>query len=144
MPGSTIVAAPAASAPPASNRFRRLTSDMPTSAASQRQTDPNRGGGTAALLRMNSRRRAPSTVLSRGQHTELVAVGIGHHHPGHLALADVDASRIQGQETVDLRLLITVVGEKVLTGLPRVPAGAGRRQAATRRARRGPVSRRRW
>jgi len=44
------------------------------------------------------------------QHTELIAIGVGHHHPPDLALADVDASRPEGDETVDLRLLITVDG----------------------------------
>src|SRR3954454_13050019 len=49
-------------------------------------------------------------ALSRGQHAELVAVGIGHDHPADLALADVDAGRPEGDETVDLRSLITVDG----------------------------------
>jgi hypothetical protein len=39
-----------------------------------------------------------------------MAVGIGHDHPVDLALADVDASRPEGDEAVDLRLLITVDG----------------------------------
>jgi HAMP domain-containing protein len=47
-------------------------------------------------------------ALSGGQHTELMAIGIGHHHPADLALTDVDSSRPEGDETVDLRLLITV------------------------------------
>src|SRR6266511_3016113 len=47
-------------------------------------------------------------ALSGGQHTELIAIGIGHHHPADLALADVDSSRPEGDETVDLGLLITV------------------------------------
>jgi hypothetical protein len=37
-----------------------------------------------------------------------MAIGIGHHHPADLALADVDSIRPEGDETVDLRLLITV------------------------------------
>jgi DNA-binding LacI/PurR family transcriptional regulator len=56
---------------------------------------------------------APSpglVVLPRGQHAELVAVGVGHDHPIDLALADVDARRSEGDETVDLGLLITVRG----------------------------------
>ena len=48
--------------------------------------------------------------LSRGQHAKLTAIGIGHDHPAGLALADVDASRPEGGETVDLLLLITVDG----------------------------------
>src|SRR3954452_23854124 len=53
--------------------------------------------------------RHPDPVaLSGGQHTELVAIGIGHHHPADLALADVDSSRPEGDETIDLRSLITV------------------------------------
>jgi hypothetical protein len=31
-----------------------------------------------------------------GQHTELMAIGIGHDYPADLALADVDASRPEG------------------------------------------------
>src|SRR4051794_27648921 len=42
------------------------------------------------------------------QHTELVAIGIGHHHPADLALAHLDSSRPEGDETIDLRSLITV------------------------------------
>jgi hypothetical protein len=48
--------------------------------------------------------------LSRGQHAELTAIGIGHDHPADLALADVDASCPEGGQTVDLLLLITVDG----------------------------------
>lgn len=50
---------------------------------------------------------AASEALSRRQHTELVSIGIRHDHPAHLALADVDASRPEGGETIDLCLLIT-------------------------------------
>ncbi|CAM5721400.1 hypothetical protein SHIRM173S_09110 [Streptomyces hirsutus] len=39
-----------------------------------------------------------------------MAVGIGHHHPVDLAPADVDVRRPEGDETVDLCLLITVGG----------------------------------
>jgi hypothetical protein len=59
--------------------------------------------------------------ISRGQHTELVAVGIGHDHPADLALADVDASRPEGDETVDLRLLITVNGWSEVEMQPVLP-----------------------
>src|SRR3954453_4809197 len=53
--------------------------------------------------------RHPDPVaLSGGQHTELVAIGISHHHPADLALADVDPSRPEGDETLDLHLLIAV------------------------------------
>ena len=48
--------------------------------------------------------------LPRGQHTKLTTVGIGHSHLADLALADVDASRPEGDETVDLLFLITVDG----------------------------------
>ncbi len=40
--------------------------------------------------------------------TELVVIGIGQDHPVHATLADVDASRAQGDQPGDLRLLITV------------------------------------
>ena len=48
--------------------------------------------------------------LSRGQHAKLAAIGIGHGHPAGLALADVDASCPQRDQTVDLVLQITVDG----------------------------------
>src|SRR2546430_16805179 len=51
-----------------------------------------------------------SVALSRGQHAELMAVGIGQDHPADLALADVDTRRAEGEETVDLGPLITVEG----------------------------------
>ena len=38
-------------------------------------------------------------ALSRGQQAELMVIGIGHDHPADLALADVDASRPEGDET---------------------------------------------
>jgi hypothetical protein len=47
-------------------------------------------------------------ALSGRQHTELIAIGICHHHPADIALADVDSSRPEGEETVDFRWLITV------------------------------------
>ena len=37
-----------------------------------------------------------------------MAIGIGHHHPADRALADVDSSRPEGDETSHLRLLINV------------------------------------
>ena len=42
------------------------------------------------------------------QHAELMAIGIGHHHPADVALTDVDARRAEGDQTVDLRLLVAV------------------------------------
>src|SRR5438270_10167365 len=48
--------------------------------------------------------------LEGAQHTELVAIGIGHDHPIDIALADVDPSRPKGDQTVDRRSLITAVG----------------------------------
>jgi len=45
--------------------------------------------------------------LSRGQHTELIAIGICHHHPADSVLANVDSTRTEAHETVDL-LLISV------------------------------------
>src|SRR5260221_124153 len=83
-------------------------------------------------------------ALSRGQHTELMAVGIGHDRPADLALADVDASCPEGDETVDLRLLITADGwseiemQPVLPGLRHQRRTApGDLRAAARRADRG-------
>jgi hypothetical protein len=48
--------------------------------------------------------------LSRGQDAELVAVWVGHDHPADVALADVDASRPEGDEPVDFRLLVAADG----------------------------------
>src|SRR5262249_1876873 len=64
-------------------------------------------------------------ALSRGQNTELMAIGIGHDYPADLALADVDASRTEADEPIDLLLLIAVNGrsdvemQPVLAGLRR-------------------------
>jgi hypothetical protein len=80
-------------------------------------SDP--GGLTISATRVNPTtwrrpvvdwcRRPPGSGRAiGGQHTELIAIGIGHHHPADLALADVDSSRPERDETVDLRLLITV------------------------------------
>ena len=49
-------------------------------------------------------------ALSRGQHAKLAAIGIGHDHPAYLVLTDVDTSRPEVDQTVDLPLLITVNG----------------------------------
>jgi hypothetical protein len=46
--------------------------------------------------------------LSRGQHAKPTAIGIGHDHPADLVLADVDPSRPEGDQTVDLLSLVTV------------------------------------
>jgi S-adenosylmethionine-dependent methyltransferase len=82
--------------------------------------------------------------LSGGQHTELIAIGIGHGRPADLTVADVDASRPDGDETVDLRLLITVNGWSQVEVQP-VPPGPrhqwrtapGDLRTAVRRADRG-------
>jgi hypothetical protein len=55
-------------------------------------------------------RRRGTSWLARDQYAELVPVGIGHDLPADLALADVDASRPEGDEALDLRLLVTVDG----------------------------------
>ena len=48
-------------------------------------------------------------TLSGAQHAKLVAIGIGHHHPVDVALADVDSSRPKGDQTVDLGSPIDVL-----------------------------------
>jgi divalent metal cation (Fe/Co/Zn/Cd) transporter len=90
------------------------------------------------------RRERAGFVLSRCQDTELMAIGIGHDHPADLALADVDASCPEGDETVDLCLLITVGGrskvemQSSLPGLRHQPRTVpGDLRAAMRRADRG-------
>ena len=98
--------------------------------------------------RGSSERGSPATrdlvSLSGGQDAELMTIGIGHDHPTDFALANVDASRSEGNETVDLRLLITVDGwsevemQPVLPGLRRQGRAApGDLRAAVRRANRG-------
>jgi len=56
-----------------------------------------------------------------------VAIGIGHDLPADLALADVDASRPEEDETVD-RLLITVDGRSEVEMQP-VPQARSPRPA---------------
>ena len=48
--------------------------------------------------------------LPRRQHAELVASGVRHDHPTDFALADVEASRPKGKQTIDFLLLIAVGG----------------------------------
>jgi len=43
-----------------------------------------------------------------GQHTELVAVGIRQLHPADTAATGVEASRSEGDQTIDLGMLIAV------------------------------------
>src|SRR5260370_13725011 len=73
-----------------------------------------------------------------------MAIGIGHDHPANLALTDVNTSRPERHEMVDLRLLITVDGwsevemQPVLPGLRRQRRTApGDLRTAARRANRG-------
>jgi len=62
--------------------------------------------------------------LSRSQHTELVVVGVGHDHPGDVALPDVDTRRSECGDAVDFILVIDFVGrgdvemQAVLAELP--------------------------
>src|SRR5438093_10361768 len=65
-----------------------------------------------------------------GQHTELVAIGIGHDHPADLALADVDASRPEGDEPVDLLVLVTVDGWSEVEMQPVLPGLRHQRRTA--------------
>src|SRR5258708_5157052 len=73
-----------------------------------------------------------------------MAIGIGHDHPADLALADVDVSRPERDEAVDLRLLIAVDGwsevemQSALPGLRHQWRTApGDLRTAVRRANRG-------
>src|SRR5689334_15705546 len=73
-----------------------------------------------------------------------MAVGIGHDHPVDLALTDVDPRRPEGDETLDLRLLIAVGGWSEVEMQPVLPglrlqrrAAPGDLGAAVRRADRG-------
>src|ERR1700754_3535878 len=49
--------------------------------------------------------------IVRGEDAEFVALRVGKHHPGLLALADVDVAGVQPDHAVNLRLLI--VGPEV-------------------------------
>jgi hypothetical protein len=72
---------------------------------------PYFGRGTRAARDAVEGRTCPqSGRLSRGQHAKLTAIGIGHGHAAGLALADVDASCPEGDQTVDLLVLIAVNG----------------------------------
>ena len=73
-----------------------------------------------------------------------MAIGIGHDHPVDLALADVDARRPEGDQTVDLRLLIAVDGWSEVEMQPVLPGLRHQRRTtpgdlrtAVRRANRG-------
>src|SRR5258707_12536513 len=73
-----------------------------------------------------------------------MVIGIGHGHPAAPALADVDGSRPEGDETVDLGLVITVDGggevemQPVLAGVRHQWRTApGDLRTAARRANRG-------
>src|SRR5450631_3740971 len=66
------------------------------------------------------------------QHTELMAIGICQDHPADVALADVDASRPEGDETVDLRLLITVDSWSEVEMQPVLPGLRHQRRTAPR------------
>src|SRR3954447_20041285 len=59
-------------------------------------------------LRSGQESRSDPTLLARPQHTELVAVRIGHHDPADVALTDVDAPCPEGDQAVDLLLLVGV------------------------------------
>jgi hypothetical protein len=66
--------------------------------------------------------RGPSGSAG-GQHAELVAVGVGHRHPVGVVPVDVEAGGAEGDEALDLGLLVAVCGwgevevEPVLSGL---------------------------
>ena len=99
---------------------------------------------TVSLTTARRPHRGGELLAMRAQHTELVAIRIGHHDPADLALADVDAGRPEGDEPVDLRLLVAVDGrsevevQPVLPGLRRHRRPApGDLRTAVRRADRG-------
>src|SRR5215475_7625818 len=50
-----------------------------------------------------------------------MSVGIGHDDPAGIALADADTSRPEGDEALDLRLLITVRGWSEVEVQPALP-----------------------
>src|SRR5665809_11823 len=48
--------------------------------------------------------------LARTEHAELVALGVGQHDPGDVALADVDAARTKPDQAAGLGLLVIFGG----------------------------------
>ena len=54
---------------------------------------------------------AAGRSLFGGEDAELVALGIGQHHPGLVALTDFDVTRPEGDDAVDLGPL--VIGPEV-------------------------------
>jgi ABC-type phosphonate transport system ATPase subunit len=80
---------------------------------------PN-GAGKTTVVRMLATLLRPDAghALSRGQHAELTAIGIGHGHPADLALAGVDAGRPEVGQTAGLPLLITVNGRSKIETQP--------------------------
>jgi len=75
-----------------------------------RQAAPGSVAHQARPVRRTSNEARQSGRLPRAQHTKLTTVGIGHDHLADLALADVDASRPEGDETAGLLFLIPVDG----------------------------------
>ena len=59
-----------------------------------------------------------------------MAIGIGHDHPADRALADVDASRPERDETVDFRSLITLDGGRDVEMQPVLPGLRHQRRTA--------------
>jgi hypothetical protein len=57
------------------------------------------------------RRFIEGTLTRRRQHAELVALRVGEHYPGLLALSDVDPLRAEADEALDLR--VTVIWAEV-------------------------------
>src|SRR5581483_7770159 len=71
----------------------------------------------------------PPECLAGGQHTEFVALRIGHHHPVDVPLSDVDPGRAKGHEALDFRSLIAVSGRGDIEMEP-VLGDLGRRRRA--------------
>src|SRR5438045_4378413 len=64
---------------------------------------------------------ADGRLMRRRQHAELVALGVGEHDPGLLALSDVDPLRAEADEALDLRITIIRAEVKVQPILRRPP-----------------------
>ena len=147
---SLAAAAPTTTARRTDSSGRCLAPALPESPADQTMlmhdsdaqsaVDAVTTGADARLRRIDAWR----TCYRGVKHTELIAIGIGHDDPADFALASVDPVRPEGDETLDLRLLITVGGrgnvevQPVLPGLrrARVTAPVDLR-AAVRRLDRG-------
>src|SRR4029079_7420902 len=69
---------------------------------------------------------------ARRQHAELVTVRVGQHDPADVALADVDTGRAEGEQSLDLDVLVTAGEWGEVDVHPALPVVRNQRRAAPR------------